>query len=96
METIIETMWKPIVIFKEKTLLLLVTVFLASEKQFFSIYQIFLAVKTVFQSSGNVFFNEFFIPASGNSILLFRALLKFLKFGGSNFFKKNLLPACVN
>ena len=53
-------MWKPIVIFKEKTLLHLVTVFLASEKQFFSIDQIFLAVKTVFPSSGNVFFNEFF------------------------------------
>ena len=48
----------------------------------FSICQIFLAVKTVFQSSGSVFFNEFFIPAS------VRALLKFLKFGGSNFFKE--------
>ena len=32
----------------------------------FSNCQIFLAVKTVFQSSGNVFFNEFFIPASAN------------------------------
>ena len=28
--------------------------------------------------------------SSGNIILLFRALLKFLKFGSSNFFKRNL------
>ena len=27
--------------------------------------------------------------SSGNSILLFRALLKFWKFGGGNYFKKN-------
>ena len=32
----------------------------------FSICQIFLAVKTVFPSSGKVFLNEFFIPASRN------------------------------
>ena len=33
------------------------------------------------------FFNEFFIPASGNrkSIFLFRAMLKLFKFGGGNF-----------
>ena len=46
--------------------MLVETIFLASGKQFFSICQIFLAVKTIFQSSGNVFFNEFFIPSSGN------------------------------
>ena len=44
-------------------------------------------MKTVLPSSGNVFFNEFFIPASGNRksiFFLFRALLKLLKFGGGN------------
>ena len=61
MVTIIEIMWKSI--FTEK-LLLVETVFLASEKPFFFIYQIFQAVKTV-SPKGNIF-NEFFIPASGN------------------------------
>ena len=60
-ETIIETMWK-----SKTPLLQEETVFLASEKQFFPICQIFLAVKTVFQSNGKVFFKNFFIPASGN------------------------------
>ena len=61
METIIEMMWKP------KTSLLLVEMFFWLVKNsFFSTCQIFLAVKAVFQSSENVFFNEFFISASGN------------------------------
>ena len=47
-------------------------------------------------SSGDVFFNQFFIPASENGILLFRALLKFSKFRGSNVCKRNLVPACGN
>ena len=43
-------------------------------------------MKTVFPSSGNVFFYEFFNPASENGkiIFLFRALLKLLKFRGGN------------
>ena len=49
--------------------LLAETGFPASEKQFFSIFQIFLAVKSVFPSSGNVLFNEFLIPASGTDVL---------------------------
>ena len=64
------------------------TGFVTCEKRFYSICQIFLAVKIVFSPCGIVFFNKFFIPAgengflsSGNSIPLFRALLKFLKFG---------------
>ena len=51
---------------KKTSLLLVEAVFLASEKQFFPIFQMFLVVKTAFPSSGNVFFNVFFIPASGN------------------------------
>ena len=43
-------------------------------------------MKKVFPSSGNVNFNESFILVSGNGFLLFRALLKFWKFGGGNFF----------
>ena len=68
METSTEIKWKP-----KTSLVLVETVFLASEKQFFSICQIFRAVKTLFPSSGNVFLNEFFIPASGNgfSVVLF-------------------------
>ena len=74
----------------------------ASESYFFKtvffICQIFLAVETVFQSSGNVFLTSSlfwlvgtdFLP-SGNSILLFRAFLKFLQFEDSNFFKGNLI-----
>ena len=37
-----------------------------SKKTVFSIFQIFLAVKTVFPSIGNRFFNEFLIPSSAN------------------------------
>ena len=85
------------------SLLLAETGFPASEKQFFSIFQIFLAVKSVFRSSGNLFFNEFLIPTSGtdvlfsgNSIFLFKVLVKFLKFRGGNFFKRNLILARGN
>ena len=53
------------IFFKKKAPLLLIeTVF--SEKTDFFICQIFLVVKTVFPSSGNVFLNEFFISAGGN------------------------------
>ena len=79
-------MWKP-----KTSLLLVETVFLANEKQFFFHLSDIPGCETY--SGGNVFFNEFFILASGtvflssgNSILLFRALLKFLTFGGNNFF----------
>ena len=34
--------------------------------------------------------------SSRNSIVLFRALLKILKFGGSNLFKRNLISARGN
>ena len=39
-----------------------------------------------FSVKSKCFFNEFFIPASGNgkSVFLFRALLKLLKFGAGN------------
>ena len=88
-KTIIKT-WKPI--FKEKRLCSQQKLFFWLVKNsFFSIFQLILAVKTVFRSSGNVFFNRFVIPASGNgflssgkNIFLFRALLKLLKFGGDN------------
>ena len=61
------------------------TGFVTCEKQFlFHLSDIFY----IFSPCGIVFFNKFFIPAgengflsSGNSIPLFRALLKFLKFG---------------
>ena len=60
-------------------------------------------MKTGFPSSENVFSNEFFIPASGKdflssgkSSLLFRDFLKFLKFGDSNFLKRNLILARGN
>ena len=54
METINET-WRPI--FKEKLSLLLVeTVLLASEKQFFFIYQIFVAMKRAFSVKWKCFF----------------------------------------
>ena len=61
--------------------------------------QIFLAMKIVFLSSGNVYFNEWKLMemdflSRGNSILLLRALMKFLKFGGGEFFKRNLIIAC--
>ena len=89
MKTIIEIMWKPI--FKEKTLLFLV-VFLASEKQFFSICQIFLVVKqfssqveTYFLTSSSFRLVETDFLSSENSILLFRALLKFLYSGLATF-----------
>ena len=99
MVTINEIIQKPI--FSEKTSLLLVeTVFLASKKPFF-IYQIFQAVKTV-SPKGNVFFYFSFwlvetnFLSSRNSSVLFRALLKILKFGGSKLFKRNLISARGN
>ena len=70
---------------------------MASEKQFFFICQIFLAVKTVFSLSRNVFFNEYFIPASGNSVLpSIQGFVEVLKFAGGTFFKINLIPARGN
>ena len=100
MVTINEIIQKPI--FSEKTSLLLVeTVFLASKKPFF-IYQIFQAVKTV-SPKGNVFLTNFSFwlvetnfLSSRNSSVLFRALLKILKFGGSKLFKRNLISARGN
>ena len=72
-ETIIEAMWDPIFLKK---------LHYSQQKL------VFKAVKTVFPPRGNIFFNEFFILASGNgflssgnSIPLFRALLKIQKFG---------------
>ena len=83
------------------SLLLVETGFVVSEKQFFSICQIFLAVKTVFRSSGNLFFNEFLILASvtdflssGNSIPLFRVSLEFLKFARQLFKEKPYSCSC--
>ena len=60
------------------------------------IYQIFQAVKKVSPSNGNVFFltNLSFrlvkmnFLSSRNSLVLFRTMLKILKFRGSNHFKK--------
>ena len=69
-------------------------------KTVFSIFQIFLAVKTVFSPRGNIFFNEFFIPASGNgflssgnSIPLFKAwsFVEVFEIWGWQFFKGNLI-----
>ena len=56
-------------------------------------------MKIVFLSSGNVYFNEWKLMemdflSRENSILLLRALMKFLKFGGGEFFKRNLIIAC--
>ena len=74
------------------------TVFVASVKQFFSICQIFLAVETVLPSSGTVFLTnssfmlvEMDFLSSGNSILPFRTLLKFLKFASGTYFKINVM-----
>ena len=68
METITETMWKQIFL-KKNVIAFARNWFSASEKQFFSpIFQIFLAAKTVFPSSGNVLFNKFLIPASGTDV----------------------------
>ena len=63
-------------------------------KSVFFIYQIFQAVKTAFHK-GNIFLTNSsflimetnYLP-SRNSIVLFRALLKFLKFEGSSIFKR--------
>ena len=65
--------------------------------------QILLVVKTVFISSRNEFFTdslfrlvEMDFLSNGDSIPLFRALFKFLKFGGSNFFERHIILACGN
>ena len=91
-ETIIETIWKPF--FFQKTLLLPVeTVFMPSEKQFFTfvryswLWKEFSSqVETYFLTGSPFQLVETDFLFSGNSILLFITLLKFLKFGGSNFF----------
>ena len=57
------------------------------------IYQIFQAVKKVSPSNGSVFFmNSSFRLVK----ILFRVMLKILKFRGSNHFKRNLISACEN
>ena len=90
METINET-WRPI--FKEKLSLLLVeTVFLASEKQvFFHLSDIRDYEKSFFRQMEMFFLkNASFrlvqtdILSSGKSTFLFKALLKLLKFVGGN------------
>ena len=67
MATIIEIVLNPI-LYRKTSLILAETFFLASEKPFF-IYQAFQAVKPVFPKE-NVFFNKFFIPASGNEFFV--------------------------
>ena len=76
--------------------------FSGQRKTVFFIYQIFQAVKTV-SSKENVFLTnssfrlaETNFLSSRNSIVLFRVLLKILKFGGSNLFKRNLISAREN
>ena len=65
----------------------------------FSIYQTFQAVKIVSPKRNGFFLtNSLFRLVKTNflssrNIVLFRALLKILKFGGSNFFKRNLIFA---
>ena len=61
----------------------------------FSIYQTFQAVKIVSPKRNGFFFRlvKTNFLSSRNIIVLFRALLKILKFGGSNFFKRNLISA---
>ena len=91
METIIEMIWKP-----KTSLLLVETVFQASEKHFFFAFvryswlrkQFFSQMETYFLTSSSFRLVDMVFLSSGNSILLFRALLKFLKFGGSNFFQE--------
>ena len=93
----IEIMWKPI--FKEN-------LHWSQQKLFFwlvsSVYQISLAVKTI-SLKGNIFLMnssfrlvEMIFLSSRNSIVLFRALLKILKFGGSKLFKRNFISASRN
>ena len=82
MEAIIETCRT--IFFKKTSLLLVGTVFLATA---FSIWHIFLPVKTVFPSSGNVFLtNSSFRLVETERVFsfLFRAFLKLLKFGSGN------------
>ena len=60
-------------------------------------YHIFQAVKTVSLNGSAFLTNSSFglvktsFLFSTNSIVLFRALLKISKFGGSNLFKRNLI-----
>ena len=92
-------MWKP-----KTSLLLVVTVFLATEKQFiFHLSDIpgcensfSVKWKRIFLTNSSSRLVETVFMSSGNSILLFRVLLKFLKFGASNFLKINLIPARGN
>ena len=81
MKTIIKT-WRPI--FKEKRFCSQKKlVFWLVKNSFFDLSDI-PGCENSFSVRGKRFFNEFFIPASGNgkSIFLFSALLKLLKFGG--------------
>ena len=99
--TIIEIIRKPI--FTEKLHCSQQKLFFWLVKnRFFFIYQIFQRVKTV-SPRGNVFLMNFSFRlvetdsmSSRNSIIFFRALLKILKFGGSNLFKRKLISARGN
>ena len=72
--------------------LLMQNLILASENYFLLFFQILLPPKVTFTSSENIFFNEFFILASGNSMLLFGAFLLLLdtmiEIRGINFNRK--------
>ena len=79
-------------------MLLVETVFLACERQFFKHVRYFLLWKQFFSQVGTNFLRsssfrivETNFRSSGNVILLFRALLKFFKFRNSNFLKRNLI-----
>ena len=100
-ETIIEIMRK--LIFTEKSHCSQQKLFLWLMDTALAIYQIFQEMKIVSPSNRNVFLTnssfrqeETNFLSSTNSIVLFRALLKILKFGSSSLFKKNLISACRN
>ena len=71
------------------SLLLLETVFLASNSWLY-----FPSDREITNSLSSLLETDF--VSTGSSILLFRALLKFWKFGGGNFFKGNLISVRGN
>ena len=96
MDTIIGTMWKPT--FKEKRHYTwqkqfswpVKTVFFPFGRCSWLWKQLLLHVETYFLTDSLFRLVETDFLSSGNSIPLFRALLKFLKFGGNNIFQRHL------
>ena len=86
--------------YRQTSLFLVETAFLASEKPFFPFIrysrqwkQFLPQMETLFLTNSSFQLVETNFLSSRNSIVIFRALLKILNFGGSNLFKRNLTSA---